>query len=304
MLAICIDAVPAFLIRFAHQFKIDSLSQQLQLAQSEVERTNEELATKTDEFAKYRRTKHAETANLQASLDSVTQSQASTEASLKALQSAHTKQNHQLTQALAKVHSLTSELAEQEARFSNEAAGLKRLVTMMEEREKQAKDIVENIEQEWAAVGEKAERRETALKEEIERHKKAREVAESRLEQLEGVLDRMGRGEFPTPGRTLPGSPFRTPGGADISVEGMFGLSPTVAIASKVQKGGKTFTEVYADYVRLQEEYAKKSAEYDHMDRTLASVLAQIEERVSTSSFPLSFDSRLCYRPLYSRSNA
>ena len=35
-----------------------------------------------------------------------------------------------------------------------------------------------------------------------------------------------------------------------------------------------------ADYVRLQEEYAAKCAEYDHMDRTLSSVLGQIEERV------------------------
>lgn len=49
----------------------------------------------------------------------------------------------------------------------------------------------------------------------------------------------------------------------------MIGLSPTVAMASRVQRSGKTFTEVYADYVQLQEEYTKKCAEYDHMDRTL-----------------------------------
>jgi hypothetical protein len=35
---------------------------------------------------------------------------------------------------------------------------------MMEEREQQAKEIVEGIEKEWAGVGEKAEKRETALK--------------------------------------------------------------------------------------------------------------------------------------------
>ena len=61
----------------------------------------------------------------------------------------------------------------------------------------------------------------------------------------------------------------------------MVGLSPTVAIASRAQRGGKTFTEVYADYVKLQEELAKKTAECDHMDRTLSQVLTQIEERVS-----------------------
>ncbi|KDR82878.1 hypothetical protein GALMADRAFT_58080 [Galerina marginata CBS 339.88] len=263
----------------ATKFKIESLSQQLQLSQAEVERTNSELSSKTDEFAKYRRIKHAEVANLQASFDSLTQSHASTEASFKALQSSNTAQAHQLTQALSKVQGLTGQLAEQEARYSNEANGLKRLVAMMEEREKQAKEIVENIEREWASVGEKAERREAILKEDTARERKGREEAERRLEQLEGVLDRIGRGELPLPGRNTPSTPLRTPGLPDQTVDGMMGLSPTVAMASRTQRSGKTFTEVYADYVRLQEEYAKKSAEYDHMDRTLSAVLAQIEER-------------------------
>ena len=43
---------------------------------------------------------------------------------------------------------------------------------MMEEREKQAKEIVENIEHEWATVGEKAERREAILKAETEREER------------------------------------------------------------------------------------------------------------------------------------
>jgi nucleoprotein TPR len=212
-------------------------------------------------------------------LDSLTQTHAATETSFKALQSAHTAQAHQLTQALSKVQALTGQLAEQEARYSNEANGLQRLVSMMEEREKQAKEIVENIEHEWATVGEKAERREAMLKAETERERKGREQAEKRVEQLENLLEKMGRGELPVPGHSVSLTPVRA-SNQDLLTDGMMGLSPTVAMASKAQRSGKTFTEVYADYVRLQEEYAKKSAEYDHMDRTLSSVLAQIEERV------------------------
>lgn len=213
-------------------------------------------------------------------MDSLTQTHAATETSFKALQSAHTAQAHQLTQALSKVQALTGQLAEQEARYSNEANGLQRLVSMMEEREKQAKEIVENIEHEWATVGEKAERREAMLKAETERERKGREQAEKRVEQLENLLEKMGRGELPVPGHSVSLTPMRASGNQDLLIDGMMGLSPTVAMASKAQRSGKTFTEVYADYVRLQEEYAKKSAEYDHMDRTLSSVLAQIEERV------------------------
>ncbi|KAF9483517.1 hypothetical protein BDN70DRAFT_873831 [Pholiota conissans] len=277
----------------ATKFKIESLSQQLQLSQAEAERANSELSTKTEEFAKYRRMKHAEVATLQASFDSLTQSHASMEASFKALQSSNTAQSHQLTQALSKVQELTGQLAEQEARYSNETSGLKRLVSMMEDREKQAKEIVENIEREWATVGEKAERRENVLKAETEKERKAREEAEKRLDQLEAVLEKMGRGELPIPGRSAPSTPFRTSGLSDHMVDGMMGLSPTVAMASRSQRSGKTFTEVYADYVRLQEDYAKKSAEYDHMDRTLSSVLAQIEERA-----PILSQQRLEYERL------
>ena len=209
---------------------------------------------KTDEFAKYRRTKHAGIATLQASFD--TQSTSSSEASLKALQSAHTAQGHQLTQALSRAQDLTGQLAEQEARYSNEISGLKRLVSMMEEREQQTKEIVDNVEHEWATVGEKAERREATLREQVEKEKKEHLETEKRLEQLEAVLDKMGRGELPVPARSSPSTPFRGNTSID-SIESMIGLSPTVAMASRVQRSGKTFTDVYADYIRLQEEYAK-----------------------------------------------
>nr|UPW42857.1 nucleoprotein MLP2 [Hypsizygus marmoreus] len=280
------------------KFKIDSLTQQLQLAQAEADRTNTELNSKAEEFSKYRRTKHAELTNLQAALDSITQSHASTQASLKSLQSSHAAQTHQLTQALARVQDLTGQLAEQEATYASEANGLRRLVAMMEEREKQAKDIVEGIEREWAGVGEKSERREAALKDEAERERRKREIAEKRAEQLEAVLDRMGRGDLPIPLSGSPGTPLRTPGTPDTMTDGMMGLSPTVAMASKAQRSGKTFTEVYADYVRLQEEYARKSAEYDHMDRTLSSVLGQIEERA-----PILSQQRAEYERLHSEAS-
>ena len=164
---------------------------------------------------------------------------------------------------------------------------------MMEEREVRQKESVDAIERDWAGVGEKAERREAALMDEIEREKRAKEEARRKVEQLESILDRVGRGELPLPGG--PGTPSRTSGAvSDLVTDGMMGLSPTIAIASRAQRSGKTFTEVYADYVRLQDDYAKKSAEYDHMDRTLAEVLAQIEERVGHLRLS-TVDSRLTF---------
>jgi hypothetical protein len=174
---------------------------------------------------------------------------------------------------------------------------------MMEEREKHAKDAFESMERDWAEVGGRAEKREAALREEAERERKGREIAEKRAEQMEGVLERMGRGELPMPGRGTSGTPLRTPGNPDLMTDGIIGLSPTVAMASKAQRSGKTFTEVYADYVRLQDEYARKSAEYDHMDRTLSAVLAQIEERVRVIYQMVWCHSNHIYRRLFFLNN-
>ena len=257
------------------------MSQQLTLAKEEAERASTELTDKSTEFAKYRHAKHAERAQLQSAHDALVQTHASTESTLKAVQSSHQAQAQQLAQALARVQELTGRLAEQEAAYASEAAGLHRLVEMMEERETQAKAIVDGIEKEWAGVGDRAERREAGLKEEAERERHRAEDAERRVEEMERVLERVNRGEFSLPlVAGTPATPARgmTP---DLVTQGMLGLSPTVAMASRAQKSGKSFTEVYADYVRLQDDYARRTAEYDHMDRTLSAVLAQIEERVS-----------------------
>ncbi|KAJ7029278.1 hypothetical protein C8F04DRAFT_1237155 [Mycena alexandri] len=234
------------------ELRSSETSTKLQLSQAEAERTNAELTAKSDEYSKHRRTKHAELVTLQANFDALTQTHASTQATLKALQSTHTAQTHQLTQALARVQDLTGQLADQEATYASEAKNLRRLVAMMEEREIKAKQVVDNIERDWADVGDKADRREAVLRDEVQRERKAREEAERRTEQLEEVLERMGRGDLPVPG----------PRALDFTTDGMMGLSPTVAMVSKAQKSGKTFTEVYADYVRLQDEFAKKCTEH------------------------------------------
>ena len=161
----------------------------------------------------------------------------------------------------------------------------------MEEREAQAKAIVEGIEAEWADVGARAERREAVLREEIAQERRRAEDAEVRIDEMERVLEKVDRGEFPVPvvGSMTPATPARggTSATPDLLTQGMMGLSPTVAMASRSQRSGKTFTEVYAEYVRLQEEHAHKTAEYNHMERTLGAVLAQIEERVCNPALSL-----------------
>jgi nucleoprotein TPR len=277
------------------KFRLESLTQQLELAQSETERNASELAAKSEELTKYRRTKHAELAELQIAHDALEQTYGALESSYKALQSTHASQIHQLQEHMQRVQDLTGQLAEQEATYTGEISGLKRLVAMLEARGEQAAKIVSDIENQWAGVGEVAERREATLREEIARERQAREEAEARVDRLETVLQRLETGELPVPSASAaPGTP-----GRDIVAESISAgiISPTVALASKVQRGGKTFGQVYQDYVQLQQELAIRNAEYDRMERTLTEVLNEIEQRVNWHAFKYYEYTELCFPP-------
>ncbi|KIK69701.1 hypothetical protein GYMLUDRAFT_151658 [Collybiopsis luxurians FD-317 M1] len=106
----------------------------------------------------------------------------------------------------------------------------------------------------------------------------------------------MGRGELPVPSR---GTPSRRASGVfDEINEGLLGLSPTIAMASKVQKSGKSFTEVYADYVRLEDELETKTVECERLEGTMKRILAQVEERA-----PILAQQRLEYERLQSEAS-
>src|SRR6266436_5662745 len=269
------------------QFKLDSLSQQLQLARDEADRTSKELIKKSEDFAKYCHAKHTALAQLWSSYNALQESHASMEGMFKALHSAHNAQTQQLSQSLACMQDLSGRIAEQDATYTSKAAGLQQLIKMIEAREAQSKVIVENIEQEWATINEHVDHCEAVLCGQVECKQSCTGAAKACIEELEHVLEKVNRDEFPVPmpGSSLPSTPVR--GLTDILTQGMMDLSPMVAMASQAQQSGKTFTEVYADHICLQDEYAKKSAKYDRMARTLVQVLVQVEECVCYYSMPV-----------------
>lgn len=253
------------------------MTHQLQLTSEESERINTELSKKAEEFSAYRREKHAEIVQLQSELDSLKQTYNQTSNSLRSLQSSHSSQSRQLSQALQKVEDLTGQLVDQDAKYSSEAANLRRLVQMMEERETQAKLLVEGIEKDWEDLGVKAATREQTLREALEEEQSKVADLEKELDDMKLVMGKINRGELPLP--SIESRPL-TAGTADSSSNSLLGLSPGLAMITRMQKSGKTFTEVYTEYVNLQDELAKRSLEMERMDRALHDVLADLEEKV------------------------
>ena len=210
------------------------------------------LSKKTEDYSNYRRDKHTELVQLQSELDAVKQSYNQTLTNLRTIQTSHNKQSQQLSQALQKVNDLQNQLADQEVKYSSEAANLRRLVQMMEERESQAKELVAGIEKDWEGLGEKAAENEQKLRDTLEAEQKRTRELEEELDEMKSVLDRVNSGELPIASAT------RTSPNA--SSDSLFGLSSNISMINRIQKSSKTFTEVYAEYVRMQGEIAKKTA--------------------------------------------
>lgn len=233
------------------QFKVETLTQQLHLSKDENERISTELNSKLEEFSKYRQDKHTELVRLQSSLDSLTQTHNQTLSQLRSLQSSHNAQSSQLSQALQKVQDLTGQLADQEAKYSSETANLQRLVRMMEERETHAKQLVSGIEKDWEGLHAAAAERERELSNALEEEQQRRDTLEKDLEDMRTVLDKINRGELPTPGAERMGALVLA---SDASA-GMFQMSPSLALIDSMQKSGKSFTDVFKEYAELQRNY-------------------------------------------------
>ncbi|KAI5992620.1 hypothetical protein EDC04DRAFT_2613597 [Pisolithus marmoratus] len=108
--------------------------------------------------------------------------------------------SQQLRLAQDETATITSELTSKFDEYAHycctKHAKFEQLVTIMEECEKQAKNIIESIACECAGVGDLAEKCKTALQAEAEKERHVREEVEKQLEQLGIVLERIIRASY------------------------------------------------------------------------------------------------------------
>lgn len=217
-------------------------------------------------------------------MDSLTQDNASLESRLGQIQKTFRAQETQLVESLSKVEALQGEISQQAASFRAESETQKRLAELMDRRNEDSRRRVEEIEREWDTVLAKAAENENKLKDELARERKRGEDLETRLEELRAATERFGPANdmLSTPGALR----FATPGPGTPGVSGSPGfiLSPTASLATKLQRSGRSYTEVYADYVKMGDELTKQKEENRRLSSALAQILADIEERVCVSS--------------------
>ncbi|ELU43934.1 filament-forming protein [Rhizoctonia solani AG-1 IA] len=291
------------------KFKLETTTQELEILRTDHARLTTSLSQKSEQLAALRRETASQITTLQSEVSAAQSTTNSLNATLASVRSAHESLQNQHTTVLEKLAQVQGDAGAERAQAKAQADARERLIALLEERNEEAVKRVREVEGEYEAVLERAERREHKLEAE-------RDKAQARAEELDGVVRGFMAGEF-APGADvsmsvgntsigpgIPGTPRAgTPGGVIPSTPRNLGtpnpfatpslLSPTAQLASRSQKGGKSYTEVYADYVRMSDELSKQKLETRRLEECLAGILRDIEERA-----PLLTEQRIEYERL------
>ncbi|CAE6498266.1 unnamed protein product [Rhizoctonia solani] len=291
------------------KFKLETTTQELEILRTDHSRLTASLSQKSEQLAALRRDTASQITTLQSELSAAQSTTSSLNNTLASVRSAHETLQSEHTITLEKLAQVQGDAGAERAQAKAQADARERLIALLEERNEEAVKRVREVEGEYEAVLERAERREHKLEAE-------RDKAQARAEELEGVVRGFASGEFApvadasmsigniSVGPGIPGTPRAgTPSGVlpatprNLGTPNPFAtpslLSPTAQLASRTQKGGKSYTEVYADYVRMSDELSKQKLETRRLEECLAGILRDIEERA-----PLLTEQRIEYERL------
>lgn len=197
------------------------------------------------------------------------------------LQATASELERKLNETLERNRDLQSNETVNNRAFQEEMQICKDLLAQYEKIANEAKARVEDIENEEETIRSELAKREETLLAQTERERERAQAAERKVEELEEVLQRMQTGEFSITDAsfTRARTPM-SPGSANPNVSfGSLMLSPTASIVSKFQRGGKSITEVYAEYVRLQKELQQAKQENARLEVTLKDIFNEIQDR-------------------------
>lgn len=187
-----------------------------------------------------------------------------------------------MTELSARNSQLGTASAEAEASYRADIDNLRRLNSMLERRDEAGTARLAEVERDWQAAQSEFASKAGRLEADLARERQRGDELEARTDELRQRLEAANAGlggESASSRAGTPGllGPNGASGGGRLS--SFFGLSPIAALAAKSQKTGRSYTEIYAEHVKLQDELAAERAEVVRVNECLASVLADIEER-------------------------
>ncbi|GAA5901318.1 uncharacterized protein JCM6883_000178 [Sporobolomyces salmoneus] len=233
-----------------------------------------ELERGRAEWSSYRREKHAKIAQLQSQLEAKTIEEKNARTSLETLKKVHEQLKEKHNETITELAKVREELVTNEGNFTTEMSSMRRLVELMEKREEERKKRVEDVEKALEEERNALAEKEDELRDQLLQERERGDALEVRYQEFREALER-GNGQREAGGG---GGDF-VPGTPGSAISDSFALSPSAQLAVRGQKNGRSYAEIYGEYIKMEEELAKERAETKRLAEILAQILGEVEER-------------------------
>lgn len=272
------------------KFKIQSLEQELALKTNDAKWAHQELTKSTEELTQHRVRSNGEISSLTLQLQQKTQALEASEVKINSLQSAYDNTLTRLDEVTREKSELRQRLVEQEGAFKSEMGTQQRLSALMEQQKDNAERRLADIEEQWEQVLAEHGDREKVLRQDLANQQAERDEIIREKEEIQQALDRLaesvgistngyqigatnGDETASVVSASTPRRPaFQLPDSSAV-------MSPTAALAAKVQKSGKSFTQIYADLARSEEELRREKSENRRLVGVLEQVMTDLHDR-------------------------
>ncbi|KAF9575471.1 hypothetical protein EC968_003076 [Mortierella alpina] len=275
-----------------------ALQQELELATQRMTWLSSELEAKSTEFGSYRSEKTAQILQLQSDLDQARMEAAASGQSNISLQKRLKEQQDKLEESIQKNKELYDQNVIQEEQFRVEIESQRRLGELWERAATDHKSRVADLEQTLEDMQRGLSARESEYQETVNRLSEEKGELQISLEKSKMQIEQL-KEERKRTDELLGKAGLLDPSGApglDFGQMGM--LSPTAAIAGRLQKSGMSLTQVYTRYMDLQAEYIQLKSDNTQLQESMNEIVKELSDGA-----PLIREQQLEYQRLQGHAN-
>ena len=255
------------------KFKEQSLQQEIDLLKRNNEWHSNELQTRGQEHAKFRKERNARISALQRELEE-------SNATVEALQRTETTLRQRLEdvqakadEAFARNATLLDDFAKKEQDFRTQIDSTKRLADLQAQNASTHKARLKDVQEQVDQIKDDAADEIGKLQAEIETERSDKEQAEQRIADLELEVERLEQ----QPRLSMPGTPARN-GGLEPSTPGRFGSPAMPGSASKIARN-LSHTQLYGQYIETKEALTAEERRCSKLQEALDELIQEFETR-------------------------
>lgn len=255
------------------KFKEQSLQQEIDLLKRNNEWHSNELQTRGQEHAKFRKERNARISSLQRELEE-------SNATVEALQRTETTLRQRLEdvqakadEAFARNATLLDDFAKKEQDFRTQIDSTKRLADLQAQNASTHKARLKDVQEQVDQIKDDAADEIGKLQAEIETERSDKEQAEQRVADLELEVERLEQQPRPS----MPGTPARN-GGLEPSTPGRFGSPAIPGSASKIARN-LSHTQLYGQYIETKEALTAEERRCSKLQEALDELIQEFEDR-------------------------